>query len=482
MRPVHVSRSESAVAAFARTRIVRASIRTLASAFTLLKGMPRRLRSQARLLATLILLAAVVWNPLCRVARAETAAAHETNAAQAVRLVNDLNSDEYAARELAMEQLRDLGRAAVDPLVSAAREGNPEVAWRAVVTLHLITSAADLPTQDAAFNALESLAERAPSAVSDQAARILSIPGYDRHHRAVVRLRQLGGSVAHGAHKPTTVRIDENWLGGDDGLVHLTRLERLGEVKLERSSVTDAGLSHLANLHTIEKLYLGNSHVQGAGLEHVARMQGLKYLSLRGLELERDAFEALSDATGLEHLGLDETNVSDDDLRHLAKLTKLQRLWLNKTKISGQGLRHLQKLPRLSTLFLSQTSVRGPTIEPLQKLRSLRYLSFQHVAIRDSDAKYLSKLDQITTLGVDDTLIGDAGVKQLQGLKNLRTLWLINTNITDSSIESLKRLSRLQRLYLQGTEVTASGVKDLVRTLPNCRVEWQNAARTNGLD
>lgn len=418
----------------------------------------------------LILLGQTVCNPACRAVEAPASGAADSEVVQTARLIQELDSDKYAVREMAMDQLRDIGRAAVDPLVSAACRGNPEVGWRAVVTLHLISQDLDLQTQDAAFDALERLVDQAPKTVSQQAARILRIPGHDRHHRAVIRLRQLGGSVAHGYHKPTTVRLDENWIGGDDGLIHLTRLERLTEVKLEDSPVKDAGLAHLAELHTITRLYLGNSRVRGPGLKHVARMQGLKYLSLRGLELEEGALEHLRHVREIEYLGLDETNVSDEDLQYLENMSKLRRLWLNKTKISGKGLQHLQKLPRLTTLYLSHTGINGPAIEQLQKIRSLRYLSFQHVPLKDSDAKYLSKLDQITTLGIDDTLIGDRGIKQLQGLKNLQTLWLNNTRTSDDSIESLKRLSRLQRLYLAGTRVTASGIKELLRVLPNCQV------------
>ncbi|MBT6483106.1 MAG: hypothetical protein HOK71_00365 [Planctomycetaceae bacterium] len=75
-------------------------------------------------------------------------------------------------------------------------------------------------------------------------------------------------------------------------------------------------------------------------------------VNLHDTSITDDGLRNLSSLTNFRWLVLDRTRISDDGLEHLSGLTNLQGLYLNDTDITGDGLKHLGKLANLDEFGL----------------------------------------------------------------------------------------------------------------------------------
>ena len=77
-------------------------------------------------------------------------------------------------------------------------------------------------------------------------------------------------------------RVGPLWKGGDEGLVHLQRLNKLEYLDLSHNwYITDASLEYLKSLTSLRHVNLfGSNKISDAGLAHLAELDGLEELSL----------------------------------------------------------------------------------------------------------------------------------------------------------------------------------------------------------
>ena len=106
----------------------------------------------------------------------------------------------------------------------------------------------------------------------------------------------------------------------DGGLVHLSGLIHLRELRLSHTRIGDRGLVHLANLIHLEVLQLTATQVSDAGLLHLGGM------------------------AQLQTLDLSETNITSAGLAHLVGLTRLQHLDLRDTRITAADIADFRQL------------------------------------------------------------------------------------------------------------------------------------------
>jgi hypothetical protein len=79
----------------------------------------------------------------------------------------------------------------------------------------------------------------------------------------------------------------------DDLLARLVWFDRLRELSLERTEVTDAGLSHLTGVKPLHRLSLRGSPITDVGLLHLARMPRLQEIDLRETRVTAAGIAAL---------------------------------------------------------------------------------------------------------------------------------------------------------------------------------------------
>ncbi|MGB0588032.1 MAG: leucine-rich repeat domain-containing protein, partial [Limisphaerales bacterium] len=90
-------------------------------------------------------------------------------------------------------------------------------------------------------------------------------------------------------------------------------VEKVTDLKLFRTQITDAGLKEVAKLQNLKYLWLPDQ-ITDAGLKEVAKLQNLTELNLW------------------------DTDISDAGLKEVAKLQNLTELDLNDTQITDVGL------------------------------------------------------------------------------------------------------------------------------------------------
>lgn len=171
----------------------------------------------------------------------------------------------------------------------------------------------------------------------------------ERQRRAVAAIQALGGNVTYVVNK-STVSPFWRWLPR-------AYRDKVAEVSITGTQVTDAELAHLQNLTGLQEIYLYGTRLTDAGLDHLKHLTSLQELELNHNQVTDTGLAHLKEMIGLQRLGLSGTQVTDAGLAHLQGLMGLQRLALDHTQITDAGLPHLQKLTELESLSLYDTRV-----------------------------------------------------------------------------------------------------------------------------
>ena len=102
--------------------------------------------------------------------------------------------------------------------------------------------------------------------------------------------------------------------------------DRLEELDLSDTDITDAGLLRLGPLGNLRHLDLGSTPITGPGLAALARCEKLKTLDLAYSQVTGPGLAYLKDAQGLVSLGLSEESVTAEGVAHLKALKGLRRV------------------------------------------------------------------------------------------------------------------------------------------------------------
>lgn len=117
---------------------------------------------------------------------------------------------------------------------------------------------------------------------------------------------------------------------------------------------------------------------------------------------------------------------------------------------TNADLQHAAGLPCLEMLFLNESAVDNTGLKQIEHMTGLKQLDLA------------------------DTQIDDDGLAHIRRLTRLQALSLYNTSVTDAGLTHLLDMTNLEDLDLTGSRVTEAGVSRIKRTLPNCRVNYEN--------
>ncbi len=211
---------------------------------------------------------------------------------------------------------------------------------------------------------------------------------------------------------------------------------------------SDGQLTMLAsNPETQQKLVeldLTNSPVTDAGLQHLVVFKNLKALNLSKTRITNVGLEALPNVTGLEVLILEEAlSVSDAGMAALAKSQHLQKLVLIGTPVTDVAFKDLAEIPELKSLNVDN----NPNLLGRQ---------FSE-AVRDGKFKRLEELS------VRGTQFGFYGLLQIGNLKNLRVLRAGDSNVTDAALDTIQGCTALVMLDLSKSALTPVVIKKIIK-------------------
>ncbi|MBW8884027.1 MAG: hypothetical protein JF612_04455, partial [Planctomycetia bacterium] len=186
---------------------------------------------------------------------------------------------------------------------------------------------------------------------------------------ALYRGKKTDGLLAGATGQPLE-KLDEQYrafLNATDGdLAGTPALERMRNLSLCRTQVTDAGLARLAGCKGLVWIDLSYTSASDEGLKRFAANSGLKQLFLEGTKVTASSLPIIAAFKQLEQLDLSRLQMRDADLAALAPLKSLKTLYLTACPITDSGLEHLRGLKQLEELDTGGTQV---TAEGRKKLR-----------------------------------------------------------------------------------------------------------------
>jgi hypothetical protein len=134
----------------------------------------------------------------------------------------------------------------------------------------------------------------------------------------------------------------------DEFAAEIAKLEKLNQLWVRNTGLTDRGLKQIARKHTgLRKLYLAGNPLTDAGLESLTGLTELIWVDVAKTKITDKGVRTLARLSSLQALDLGATEVTD---KSIAELTKLDLCFLNvdESGISAEGKEHLRdKLPRL---------------------------------------------------------------------------------------------------------------------------------------
>jgi internalin A len=151
-----------------------------------------------------------------------------------------------------------------------------------------------------------------------------------------------------------------------------------------------------------------------ATLDALGPLNKLRELSLYNTAVTDADLERLRGLPELGTLNLSATKITDAGLATLQSLPNLHSLSLNSTQISNAGLRYLKTMPNLTDLMLYQTRVTDEGIAELKSFPSLHKLTLGNSAITDKGIVQLTGMRQLRELTVLSSKVTNSALEELK--------------------------------------------------------------------
>ena len=272
----------------------------------------------------------------------------------------------------------------------------------------------------------------------------------------------------------------------DEDLKLLAAAPELQRLKLWGPGITDAGLDHLASLDKLTDLGLDNTMVSDAGLAEArgaGEPQGARVPAIDRSDERRDggAGEAAEAHASDAALHADHRSGAGPfegrrscgcwtcaarrsatrGWRSCADMTSLVALKLRSASVTDEGLAHLKNLKQLRGIAAEDAILTDDGVAVLGGLTKLDDVDLMRVPISDDGVRHLAPLVKMRQLILRGTYVGDDGLAHLAGMKDLRKLDLSETGVGDDGVAHLAGLKELTSLNLWNTMVGDDGVKHI---------------------
>lgn len=252
-------------------------------------------------------------------------------------LVEQLQADEFLARETAMLELVAAGKDAIPAISPVFSGASLEATSRALYALQQIGLSSDPDTQEAARAALvQAAGQRENPAVARRAASTLAQLLELRATQSLAELEGLGAKVVRSQSFNSiqiveivdSIEIGPDFRGGaadlarlkwltaiklilvsdkirDDWLKVAAAMSEVEELHLYQAGISDAGLAAIAEHPNIRELGIYYTPLSGAALAHCQKLPRLAFVKLYGTKIERADALKFKEAANLPEDKLD---------------------------------------------------------------------------------------------------------------------------------------------------------------------------------
>ncbi len=258
----------------------------------------------------------------------------------------------------------------------------------------------------------------------------------------------------------------------DSDLADIAQLDGLERLLMPRATqLTDEGIRSLQNLDRLVELDLNWTNLTDAAGPHLAAISTLEKLGLAGTQLRDDALVKIGKLPGLQDLNLRSTAITSKGVRFLASLPKLKILDLSATQVDGSALEALSDCPTLEVLHVQSTWITAANIQPLLSHPSLKQLDLSGTLISVTELAAMQEKLSVSSSGlrlvqtfcpftVDSLLPGQPVVDAR--IPSYRS----TVPFLDVHLSSLTRHTQLVNLDLRGTHISDAGIEGLISVVP----------------
>lgn len=236
------------------------------------------------------------------------------------------------------------------------------------------------------------------------------------------------------------------------GLQVLSSFPRLKVLNLTGCQISNNALRKLPDCQHLEVLILADTPIDSGAMVHVGQLAELQELSLAGTALSDAGFVSLKGLKNLEVLQVDNNpNLTGREFGRLVAdgaFSQLRELTANNTRLSTNGIDSISKLPLLEVFEGRNSGLTDALMVNIGKCTQLRVLNIGDTPITSSGMKRLAKLDVLEELDLSGCrAIADIAFNYLKANKSLRKL-----NVTDTSC-TLPAVQLLANRFLVDTEI-----------------------------
>ena len=180
----------------------------------------------------------------------------------------------------------------------------------------------------------------------------------------------------------------------DDSVHLISNFDKLFELRIKGTQITDACFPALARLPDLQRLYFEQTAITGAGFIHLAD-HDITSLYLVEAPLSDEGFLAMPDWPNLSTLRVDGTPLSDTAIHSIVRYPELVDLGLNllpnTTSDAWTVLEHLPALTRLR-FRVNPQSVDDSLFPRLRNCTKLDHLDLEHSCVTDHGLTQLEGL------------------------------------------------------------------------------------------
>jgi tRNA A-37 threonylcarbamoyl transferase component Bud32/WD40 repeat protein len=318
-------------------------------------------------------------------------------------------------------------------------------------------------------------------------------------------------AAAVAANKTLADPAFQAWLKATQALPADKQLEAVSKKLMELNpgfdgKLTDAIGTQSPGIDAEGVVAVGITSDEVTNLSPLRALRTLRYLACNGNKFGKGKLADLLPLEGLPLQHFTSHTSAIADLSTLAKCKSLKSLRILGTHVTAEQVAALQTaLPSCKVEWDGVTDAPGTerriaewvlqvggdvqvlvdrqpvTVRELRELPAEPFWNNSIAATKvatNEDLAQLAKCVGLTNLNLNFTSVDDAGVSRLKGLSKLQSLSLMDTRITDAVIAQFAGYERLTHLNVKGTRVTAAGFAKLQKMLPNCKIEWDDPAKT----
>ena len=222
----------------------------------------------------------------------------------------------------------------------------------------------------------------------------------------------------------------------DEDVKTIAQIKSLKYLNLSQTPVSGASLAALSGLSDLQGLHLNaNQNLGEQGLLEITKLEKLLDLDISACGMADKHFSILRAWPNLRSLRCNNNSLTDEGMVFLKPLNDLVELDLRNTRVTDKGFA-LVSSRKLERLWCPGLSDQGMTL--IKRFPTLRELYLANTGVGDQGIVQLKGLRNLNVLDLSSTSVSDRGLAELVGLKGLRRLYVGKSGVTDVGVAGIK--------------------------------------------